>query len=102
MDSTEKTIAFLRTLTLDGMLTSDEVWALGKFFNNNPECMESWPGEILAPMLHSAFDDGEIDEEEMTQFAETISSIESEWLTRKPELIESEEYAAEVATQPAL
>jgi hypothetical protein len=102
MDSTEKTIAFLRTMTLDGYLTSDEVWALGKFFNDNPECTESWPGDVLAPMLDSAFDDASVNEEEMTLLAETISSIESEWLARKPELAESEEYAGPVTTQRAL
>ncbi len=102
MDSTEKTIAYLRTLTLDGYLTSDEVWALGKFFNDNPECTESWPGDVLAQMLDSAFDDATVSEEEMTLLAETISSIESEWLTRKPELVESEEYAGPVTIQPAL
>lgn len=102
MDSTEKTIAFLRTLTLDGLLTSDEVWALAKFFNENPECGETWPGDVLAPMLSSAFDDAKVDEEEMTLLAETISSIESEWLARKPELLESEDYAGEVSALPAL
>ena len=102
MDDTRKTIAFLRTLTLDGLLTADEVWALGKFFNDNPACTREWPGEVLAPMISSAFDDESINEEEMTLLAETISSIESEWLTRNPSLIESEEYAAPFTTRPAL
>ena len=102
MDETQKTIAFLRTLTLDGFLTSEEIWALAKFFNDNPDCTRVWPGDVLAPMLSSAFDDDAINEEEMTLLAETISAIESEWLTRNPGLAESEEYAGPFSTQPAL
>jgi hypothetical protein len=102
MDPTAKTIAFLRTLTLDGLLTSDEVWALGKFFNDNHECTYDWPGDVLAPMINSAFDDAEISEEEMTLLAETISAIEAEWLARNPRLVESEEYAGPFATERAL
>ena len=102
MDATTKTIGFLRTLTLDGFLTSDEVWAIGKFFNDNPECTQEWPGDVLAPMIGSAFDDDQINEEEMTLLAETISSIEAEWLARNPNLADSEEYAGPFTTQPAL
>jgi hypothetical protein len=103
MDSTLKTIRFLRALTLDGLLTSDEVWSLGKFFNENPECSESWPGDILVPMLESAFDDGILSEEEMTLLADTISSIESEWRARNPRAAEEqEEEMLPVGAQPAL
>lgn len=102
MDDTQKTIAFLRTLTLDGLLTADEIWALAKFFNDNPACTRVWPGDVLAPMLSSAFDDDAINEEEMTVLAETISATESEWLSRNPSLAESEEYAGPYTTRPAL
>ncbi len=101
MDDTQKTIAFLRTLTLDGLLTSEEIWALGKFFNDNPECTQVWPGDVLAPMISSAFDDESINEEEMTLLAETISAIESEWLTQNPAAAQSEEYAGPYTTKPA-
>jgi hypothetical protein len=103
MNATTQTIAFLRTLTLDGFLTSDEVWALAKFFNENPECMQCWPGEILVPMLHSAFDDAQLAEEEMQALADTISSIEEEWLGRSgPPAPAETEVAVEVAALPAL
>jgi len=101
-DATAKTIAFLRTLTLDGLLTSDEVWAIGKFFNDNPECTREWPGDVLAPMIGSAFDDATINEEEMTLLAETISNIEAEWLARNPGLVDSEAYAGPFTTHSAL
>mgnify|MGYP003574964389 CR=1 FL=1 len=101
-DPTGKTIAFLRTLTLDGLLTSEEVWALAKFFNENPECTDGWPGDMLASMLGSAFDDSSVNEEEMTALAETISEIESEWLARHPGMAQSAEYAGPFSMEPAV
>lgn len=85
MNAAAQTIAFLRTLTLDGLLTVEEVWALARFFNENPECTECWPGDLLAPMLASAFDDAEISEEEMQALAGTIASIEEEWIGKSSE-----------------
>lgn len=103
MNATAQTIAFLRTLTLDGYLTSEEVWALARFFNEHPECMECWPGEILVPMLRSAFEDEQISEDEMRALAETISSIEQEWLARIERTDEPEEDVVfTLPTQPAL
>lgn len=102
MDATAKTIGFLRTLTLDGLLTSDEVWSLGRFFNDHPECVNSWPGDLLAPMLASAFDDGRLSDEEMVVLAETISSIEAEWRAKNPLSPEEEEEMQEISVHPAL
>jgi hypothetical protein len=82
MNSAKRTIAFLRRITQDGLLTSDEVWSLAKFLNGHPECGESWPGNLLMPMLNSAFDDAKLTEEEMRILAETISDIEQEWLNQ--------------------
>jgi len=84
MNPTERTIAFLRTLTLDQVLTAEEVWSLAKFLNDHPECQEVWPGDLLGSMLRSAFDDNELTEEEMSLLARTLSDIEAEWLSRHP------------------
>jgi hypothetical protein len=102
MDSTSKTISYLRRLTFDGMLTGQEVWTLGRFFNDNPEYTKGWPGEILAPMLESAFDDGQLTEEEMTLLAETISSIESEWRGKNPCAQAEEDADQPIVVYPAL
>lgn len=83
--NTSRTIAFLRTLTLDGYLTSDEVWALARFLNENPACAESWPGGILVPMLQNVFEDAHLTEDEMRLLAEAISNIEEEWIGRAPD-----------------
>lgn len=84
MNPTGKTIAFLRTLTADGLLTGEEVWSLAEFFNQNKPCAEDWPGTILVPMLSSTFDDASTSDEEMEVLASTISSIEQEWATKNP------------------
>jgi hypothetical protein len=106
MDASEKTIRFLRKLTADGYLTGDEVWSLGKFFTENEDCAEAWPGNVLAPMIESAFDDSLLSEEEMRVIAETIGSIEEESRAENPAL-ESEldrelEGAEPVEVRPAL
>jgi hypothetical protein len=82
MPATAKTIAFLRTLTSDNLLSVDEVWALARFFNDHPECTEVWPGDLLAPMLASAFDDAQLSGDEMQELASTMASIEEEWAAR--------------------
>ena len=81
MSSTNPTISFLRSLTWDGVLSGEEIWSLAQFLNDNPECQDTWPGNLLFPMLHSAFDDGALSEEEMSVLAATIGDIEQEWLT---------------------
>ena len=103
MNPTGKTIAFLRTLTLDGYLSSDEVWALAKFFNENLDCQTVWPGDVLVPMLSSAFEDSRIVEAEMVELAEAIGGIEQEWMDRMetPGTSEEEEVLAN-PPRPAL
>jgi hypothetical protein len=84
MNPTQRTIGFLRTLTADGLLSTDEVWSLGKFFQDNPACQNEWPGTLLYPMLGSAFDDNQLSDEEMEVLASTIASIEQEWTEKHP------------------
>ena len=82
MNPTEKTIAYLRTLTFDGYLSSDEVWSLARFLNQNEECQSTWPGTLLTPLLGDAFEDGTLSQSEMNALAEAISNIEHEWMSR--------------------
>ncbi len=105
MDGSAKTILYLRKLTMDGFLTGDEVWALGKFFVENPECAKVWPGTVLEPMLESAFDDAILTEEEMRAIAETIGSVEEEWRSKNPlsaQELEDEKNAEPVPVHAAL
>jgi hypothetical protein len=84
MNSTQKTIGFLRSLTADGLLSGDEMLSLATFLDSNKPCRSSWPGNLLAPMLGSALDDGELIDEEMEILASTILSIEQEWSGTHP------------------
>src|SRR5689334_4764825 len=102
MDATLKSIYFLRKLTADGLLTGDEVWSLASFFAKNKDCAAVWPGNLLAPMLESAFDDNVLSEEEMHLIADTISSVEEEWRLKNPCAIEETEDAEPVIIRPAL
>lgn len=102
MDATVRTINFLRNLTMDGYLTSDEVWSLGSFFVQNPECATVWPGTSLSPMLESAFDDAKLNEEEMTVLAETIASVEEEWRMKNPRSMASEREPMAILAREAL
>ena len=85
MTATQKTVGFLRTLTADGFLSTEEIWSLAKFFNENGSCQNVWPGNLLVPMLGSAFEDAELTEEEMEILASTITSIEQEWGAKNPQ-----------------
>src|SRR4051812_1023491 len=103
MNSTQKTIGFLRTLTADGFLAPGEVWSLGKFLQENKSCQGVWPGNLLLPMLESAFDDGQLSEEEMEVLASTIGSIEQEWTAKNPHLVSEKTVADPLpVTQPAM
>ncbi len=102
MDATLKTICFLRQLTADGLLTGNEVWSLASFLTKNGDCASVWPGNLLAPMLESAFDDSVLNEEEMRLIAETISSVEEEWRLKNPCTQEEIEDAEPISVRQAL
>jgi len=103
MNPTQKTIGFLRTLTADGFLTTEEVWSLGRFFKDDESSQNVWPGNLLVPMLSSAFDDGQLTEEEMEVLASTIGSIEQEWVAKHPTIANEREPANPlVVSQPTM
>lgn len=75
-------IEFLRHLTSDGLLTSDEVWDLADFLNNNPAHRKVWPGNILFPLLVSCYEDQLLSSGELAFMAAQISQIERQWSDR--------------------
>lgn len=107
MNPTDRTIAFLRNLTADGLLTAEEVWSLADFLNKNKSCRSEWPGNLLAPMLESTFDDGAANEEEMEILASTITSIEQEWSAKHQpqsgtEMVAKNPLKAQQAAMPSI
>lgn len=70
-----ETLRVIRRITADGMLTTDEIWDLTQFLNDNREARNAWPGSDLWPTLHSVFDDGVVDEKEMEALGRIISEV---------------------------
>ena len=69
-------IDFCRTLTLDGDISDEDAWNLGNFLNENSECCDEWPGNLLAPLLSKIFANGSASEPELKQLASKIGLIE--------------------------
>jgi hypothetical protein len=67
-----------REIWSDGELTSDEVWLMAEWLNDNPGDSEAWPGNIVFPLLQNAFSDGIVTETEMRTLAGALSTIERE------------------------
>lgn len=70
-----ETLRVIRRITADGMLTTDEIWDLTQFLNENREARNAWPGSALWPTLQSVFDDGVVDDEEMKALGRIISDV---------------------------
>jgi hypothetical protein len=78
MTPQEDTIALIRSITEDGELTSEEVFELAEFLNENEEACQVWPGDLLHQALLSVFEDGKMDAEEHQALGELIMAIEKE------------------------
>lgn len=70
-----ETLRIIRRITADGVLTMEEVWDLAGFLNEDREARKQWPGNVLWPTLESVFDDGVVDEEEMTVLGTMLSEV---------------------------
>ena len=70
-----ETLRIIRRITADGILTLEEVWDLAGFLNENREARNQWPGNVLWPTMQSVFDDGVVDEEEMSVLGSMLSEI---------------------------
>lgn len=79
-----KVIKYLRGITGDGVLSTDEIWNFGRWINRQSKqlCSE-WPAAMLIPILNDIFADGEVTENEMMRLAQAIADIEAEWKQRK-------------------
>lgn len=88
-NTAEPVIRFLKGVTSDGELSSDEVWSLAKWLNAQPaEIRAAWPGAGLVTVLNSIFADGKIVPEEMEELAMNIVSIQDIWAEEFAEKID--------------
>lgn len=67
-----------REIWSDGELTSEEVWLMAEWLNDNPDDCAVWPGTVVFPLLQNAFSDGVVTEGEMRSLAVTLAGIERE------------------------
>jgi hypothetical protein len=67
-----------REIWSDGELTSEEVWLMAEWLNDNPDDGTIWPGTVIFPLLQNAFSDGIVSEAEMLSLASALSEIERE------------------------
>lgn len=72
-------VQLIRHLTWDGELTSDEVWQLANYLNENGEAAQCWPGNALVPLLQGVWADGEVSEVELMALMQMLQLVEREW-----------------------
>lgn len=77
-----------REIWSDGELTSEEVWLMAEWLNDNPGDAAVWPGIVIYPLLQNAFLDGTVSEAEMRSLAEALSGIERESNRRAHGIVE--------------
>jgi hypothetical protein len=84
-ETAEPVVQYLRALTYNGELSSDEVWELANWLNQQPEkTINSWPAKPLVAALQTAFADQELTPVELEELANTIVAIEELWMEAFP------------------
>jgi hypothetical protein len=100
-ETAEPVVRYLRTLTYNGELSTDEVWQLAEWLNQQPDkIVESWPAKSLVGALQTAFADKKLTEAELEELANTIVAIEELWMEAFPESADRE--AEELLTSAAI
>lgn len=76
MTTNEATVSFIRHVMADGVVTEDEVVALGTYLNENRDARKSWPGTAIFEVLKDVFADGRIDSHEVLGLTKILHGIE--------------------------
>ncbi len=71
-----ETLKCIRLITLDGEITTEEVWDLATFFNDNPDAQKYWPGSVLWPHLQQIFADDVVTVDEMNELGKRLRDLE--------------------------
>ncbi len=102
-ETAEPVIKYLHGLTYDGVLSSEEIWNLAQWLNQQPKkILEAWPANELVKALNSAFADNELTAGEMDELAQLMITIEQLWMEFAPRVGEHHEEEKEevVAAAP--
>jgi hypothetical protein len=80
-ETAEPVVQYLRALTYNGELSTDEVWKLAEWLNQQPDkIVNSWPAKPLVGALQRAFADKDLSHTELEELANTIVAIEELWI----------------------
>src|SRR4051812_5450052 len=79
-ETAEPVVQYLRALTYSGELSTNEVWQLAEWLNQQPDkIVNSWPAKPLVSALQTAFADKDLSQVELEELANTIVAIEELW-----------------------
>jgi hypothetical protein len=99
-ETAEPVVQYLRALTYNGELSTDEVWKLAEWLNQQPDkIVNSWPAKPLVSALQTAFADKNLSHTELEELANTILAIEELWVETFPQSRDGPR--AEVAVTPS-
>lgn len=76
MTANETTVSFIRHVMADGVVTEDEVIALGTYLNENRDARKTWPGTAIFEVLKDIFADGRIDRHEVDGLTKILHGVE--------------------------
>ncbi len=71
-----ETLKLIRQITLDGEITTEEVWDLATFFNDNLDSQKYWPGSVLWKHVQQIFSDNVVTVAEMDLLGQRLRGIE--------------------------
>jgi len=74
----DRTLTLIGRITEDGVLSTEEVYELAEFLNENEDACQVWPGDILHKLLLQVFEDGKLSDDEMEELGTVIRGIEKE------------------------
>src|SRR4051812_13489394 len=79
-ETAEPVVQYLRALTYNGELSTNEVWQLAEWLSQQPDkIVNSWPAKPLVTALQTAFADKDLSHVDLEELANTIVAIEELW-----------------------
>lgn len=101
-ETAEPVVEYLRGLTSDGELSSQEVMQLANWLNKqSKETLENWPAKPLVNALQGVLADNQLTAQEMEELADTIVAIEELWVESHPQAGVTHEAATHEGTESA-
>lgn len=74
-DLINELLGFVSGISADNVITIEEFRGLFSWLENNPTCIDSWPGNVLHNKLNEILEDGVVDDEELEDLTQTCKMI---------------------------